>query len=130
MITKDTHLSMRGDCIAAVGAEVALSDLPAEFKRAARKPDTIITLTLDLGPHMLILTGRGHPRLSYSDQRDMVARVSRHTCERTLMVEADKASTDVPRDMLSELQIPGTVIRVTLTMSEYNNVHDQSGTLF
>ena len=116
MVTRDPHVSTRGDCVAAVGADVALADLPSEFKEAARNPDTVITLTLEAGPHRFTVAGRGHPDLTYGHPRDMVARRSCFTCSRTLMVSADKAAEDVLGETLLALQSPGSVIKVTLTM--------------
>ena len=46
MTTVEPNLSVRGDCIVAVGAETGLKQLPAEIKEAARDPETQITLTL------------------------------------------------------------------------------------
>jgi len=118
MVTKDPHVSTRGDCVAAVGAEVSLSDLPGEFKEAARSPDTVITLTLETGPHRFAVEGRGHPELTYAHTRDMVARRSGYACSRTLMIDANKAAEDVPREMVTALQSPGSAVEVTLTMKE------------
>jgi len=116
MVTKDLHVSTKGDCVVAVGADVALADLPSEFKEAARNPNTVITLTLEVGPHRFTVAGRGHPDLTYGHPRDMVARRSCFTCSRTLMVSADKAAEDVLGEILPALQSSGSVIKVTLTM--------------
>jgi hypothetical protein len=116
MVTKDLHLSIRGDCVAAVGAEMGLADLPDEFREAAKDPDTVIELTLVAGSHRFTVVGRGHSKLTYDHPKDMVARRSNYTCSRTLMVKADKSAEDVPRKMLSAMQRPGSVITVTLTM--------------
>jgi len=116
MVTKDPNVSIRGDCVAAVDADLGLADLPAEFKEAARSYDTIIELTLEVGARRFTVEGRGHPSLTYSHPSDMVARRSGYTCGRTLMVGAGKASEDVPRGMLPLLQSPDSVIKATLTL--------------
>lgn len=116
MVTKDPNVSTRGDCVAAVAAEVGLADLPAEFKATARRHDTVIELTMEAGTHRFTVVGRGHPGLTYDHPRDMVARRSGYTCGRTLMVDADKAAKDIPGVMLPFLQGFNSVIRVTLTL--------------
>jgi hypothetical protein len=116
MITRDEHLTARGDCVVAVAAEASLLDLPEEMKEAVRARDATIILTLKVGQLSFTVTGRGHPSLSYSSALDMVARRSLYTCGRTLMVEADKAACDLPREMVRLLQNPGSEVKVTLTV--------------
>lgn len=114
MITRDESLTARGDCVVAISAEAGLSDLPDEMKEAARAGDAAITLTIEVGQRSFTVTGRGHPSLSYSSAADMVARKSLYTCGRTLMVEADKAARDLPREMVRLLQSPSSEVKVTL----------------
>ena len=116
MITRDEHLTARGDCVVTVAAEASLLDLPDEMKEAARTRDAAITLTIKVGQLSFTVTGRGHPLLSYSSTSDIVARKSVYTCSRTLMVEADKAARDIPREMVRLLQSPGSEVKVTLTV--------------
>jgi hypothetical protein len=116
MITRDEHLTARGDCVVAVAAEASLLDLPDEMREAARARDAVIILTLEIGQLSFTVAGRGHPSLSYSSALDMVARKSLYTCDRTLMVEADKAACDIPQEMVRLLQSPSSEVKVTLTV--------------
>ena len=115
MTTTETHLTPRGDCIIAVGADLGLTQLPKEIKEAARDPETKITLTLKVEDQVFTAKGRGHPNLSYSDPVDMVARKSSYTCGRTLMIGADKAAVDFPEEMIDALQDSNVDIMVQLT---------------
>ena len=104
MITTDRELSLKGDCIAAVSSELGLSHLSSELKEAIRSPDANIILKLEAEGESIEIHGRGHPDLSLEDTADMVARKSGYTCPRTLMIYADKASVDVPREFVELLR--------------------------
>jgi hypothetical protein len=121
MTTTETHLTPRGDCIIAVGAETGLEQLPDEIKEAARDPATEITFTLSLDHHEFTASGRGHPNLTYTDPIDMVARKSSYTCGRTLMITSDKAASDIPAEIIKALQNPETLITVQLTYEKPEN---------
>jgi len=115
MTTTEPHLTPRGDCIIAVGAETGLAQLADEIKEAARDPDTEITFTISIDPYIFTAHGRGHPNLTYTDPLDMVARKSSYTCGRTLMITSDKAASDIPAEIIKALQNPETVITMHLT---------------
>ncbi len=115
-VTKETHLTTQGDCIAAVAAEKGLRDLPDAMREAARRSDAVISLSLRLGDRVFTTTGRGDPRLTWDHPTDMVARMSGYTCDRTLMVHADKATIHMPRSLVQRLKDPNALIRVTVAV--------------
>lgn len=115
MTTTEDHLSPRGDCIVAVNAELGLSDLPDEMKQAARSPDAVITLEIRASGMVFTVTGKGHRDLTFTHSHDIVARKSSYTCGRTLMVGADKASADIPPEMVEALR-NNTRVTVTITV--------------
>jgi len=114
MITTDRELSLKGDCIAVVASELGLSHLRSELKEAIRSPDANIILKLAAEEKSIEVHGRGHPDLSLEDTADMVARKSGYTGPRTLMIHADKASVDVPREFV-ELLRGSPQVDVTIT---------------
>jgi len=63
---------------------------------------------------MEVIVGRGSPQLSFTHPEDLVVRKSKYTCPRTLMIEADKAATDLPRSMIQLLQNPQQRVEITL----------------
>ena len=115
MTTTESHLTTRGDCIIAVGAETGLAQLPGEIKEAARDPETEITFTISVENHVFTAVGRGHPNLTYTDPIDMVARKSSYICGRTLMITSDKAANDVPVEIITALKNPEATITVQIT---------------
>jgi hypothetical protein len=115
MTTVEPHLTTRGDCIIAVSADMGLAQIPDEIKKAAKDPETNITFTLRTKNHTFTAHGKGHPDLTYTDPIDMVARKSNYTCGRTLMVSSDKTAVDLPKELVSELRDPETIITIQLT---------------
>ncbi|MDP2901401.1 MAG: DUF371 domain-containing protein [Candidatus Bathyarchaeota archaeon] len=115
-VTRETRLTTQGDCIVAVVAEKGLRDLDPRMREAARRPDSVISLSLRLGDRVFTTTGRGDPGLTWDHPTDMVARISGYTCARTLMVHADKATIHIPRTLVQLLKDPKAVVTVTVTV--------------
>jgi hypothetical protein len=107
-ITKESHLTPRGDCIVGVNASSSCVDLPDELKNKLRNPGSKICFSIIVGDREFNLEGRGHPNLVLTHTDDIVLRKSDFTCPRTLSVKCDKASDLLPREMVSQLQNPKT----------------------
>lgn len=105
-ITRDEELSLRGDCIIAVGADRALADFPERFKQLARSSRARIRMVLRAGEREVTIVGRGHERLSFTSASSIVVRRSGYTCGRTLMVHASHAARDLPRSFVALLRNP------------------------
>ena len=113
-ITKESHLTPKGDCIIGVNATSSCADLPQELKNKLKIPSTKINFSIRVGKHEFILEGRGHPDLILTHSDDIVIRKSDFICPRTLAVKCDKASSLIPREMISMLQDPN--IKGTFTI--------------
>lgn len=61
--------------------------------------------------------GKGAKELELSHPTDIVCRKSSYICQRTLMIDADKAACDVPRRMVEMLKDPAKTIRIELEAS-------------
>ncbi|MDH5569852.1 MAG: DUF371 domain-containing protein [Nitrosopumilus sp.] len=105
-ITKESHLTPRGDCIVGVNATSSCADLPLELKEKLKNPDSKINFSIRVDDHEFLLEGRGHPELILSHAEDIVIRKSDFICPRTLAIKCDKASDLLPRDMVALLQDP------------------------
>jgi len=112
--TKETHLTRRGDCIVAVGSEKGAVDLSDEFKTLAREDKSRILVTLRAGSLEVAIAGYGSSRLTFLHPTDMVGRRSNFTCDRTLMIQADKAAVDFPRALVKALMDPAQVVEIEL----------------
>ncbi len=115
MTTMEDELSKRGDCIIVVGSEMGLRGMPNEAKRLAREEDTQITFRLTVDDLVFEAQGHGHPDLEYTDPVDMVARRSSYTCGRTLMIDSNKTSMEIPEAVVEALKNPKTMVQIEIT---------------
>jgi hypothetical protein len=103
-ITTEDYLTREGTCIIGIRADQALNEFPDEIKAFAASEKTKIILKLKAGDFTEEVTGRGDPGLTYLDTVSMVARKSSFVCDRTLMVGADKAASDLDRSFVDSLK--------------------------
>ena len=107
-ITKDSQLTVNGDCIVGVNSNLACQDLPEKFKKNIQNSDTEIVSTILADEYSLSLNGKGSENLTLKPPNDIVLRKSAFTCSRTIAIKCDKASDDIPRKMVKKLQNPKT----------------------
>ena len=103
-VTKDEHLSLRGDCIIGVQASKGCADLDEKIKLKLKLADSVVKMEIIVGNESFSVTGRGDSRLTLSNGHDIVIRKTRFACPRTMSVMCDKASLDLPREMVRMLQ--------------------------
>jgi hypothetical protein len=113
-ITRAQTVSPSGDCVIAVAASKGALGLSSAFKRIARNDQTQITVLLEADELQEQVVGWGHPALTFTHPEDLVARTSRFTCPRTLMIRADKAARNLSRELIRCLQNPQQRIVLTL----------------
>jgi hypothetical protein len=97
--TSDDFLTPAGDCILAVEADRVPADFAGAFVAACQDHEATITAEITVGDHAMTVTGRGHPELSFDNERSHVIRTSTYVDDRTVMVDADAAATDLDRDL-------------------------------
>jgi hypothetical protein len=117
MLTTDHKLTLKGDCIAAVSSVKGLSNLNPELKEAVMSENARITMKLEAKGKCFEIHGYGHPDLTWEDPMDIVARKSDYICPRTLMIKADYASIDVPREFVKILRDGLQQVDVTITVN-------------
>ena len=103
-ITKDSHLTINGDCIIGINANLACIDLPEKFKKKVQNSNSEIIFTIKVGPHSFTIHGKGSEKLTLKHKNDIVLRKSAFVCSRTLAINCDMASDDIPREIIKELQ--------------------------
>jgi hypothetical protein len=118
-ITKEAALTKQGDCVIAVKASKAAVDLPTEFKQAARRKGTRISITIEAGELKEVVRAKGSPQLTFTHPTDLVVRKSNYVCSRTLAIGADKAAKDFSRELVEKLRDPNQQVTVKLAVEDY-----------
>jgi hypothetical protein len=117
MFTKESDISKQGDCIVAVSAYKAVADLSPEFKDRLRQPNSKVIILIDVDGLTEQIQAGGSPKLTLSNPSDMVIRKSDYVDNRTLAVRADKASNDLPRELIEKLKKPTQKANITLIVN-------------
>lgn len=114
-VTKESHLTRRGDCVLAVAADKGPRDLDERVREALRSSQARVTVVLAAGGMTFIAHGRGSEGLTLTHPTEMVFRKTRFLSDRTVMVDSDRAAIDVPREMVLLLRNPETLVELTLS---------------
>jgi len=102
-VTSDDFLTPAGDCILAIEADRVPADFAEAFVDACRSHGATITAEIAADGHVERVTGRGHPDLTFENERSHVVRTSDYVDDRTVMVGADAAAADLDRDLVAAL---------------------------
>lgn len=115
-ITKDEHLTPRGDCIIGVKASKSCANLSEPIKHRLKSRSAAVTIEVMVGNELFVIEGKGDDRLMIHHSHDIVIRKSNFVCPRTLSVLCNKASSDVPRSLVKMLQDPEIkgIFRITV----------------
>lgn len=111
-ITTEDFLTPTGHCIIGITADHSLKDLPDAIKKRL-KEGARVRIVLECGGVREEVRAKGGGRLSFSDQHALIIRKSQWQDGRTLAICADKASSDLNRNLIRELQ-KGRELFVTL----------------
>ncbi|MEM4145613.1 MAG: DUF371 domain-containing protein [Candidatus Nitrosocaldus sp.] len=107
-VTKDEHLTLRGDCIVGVKADKACRDLNALLGDRVRQDDREIRFTILVKGMEWRFTAKGCRMLTLEDDRSIVIRKSRYICPRTLAIMSSASAIDMPREMVRMLMDEST----------------------
>jgi uncharacterized protein len=103
-ITKDRELTLNGDCIVGVNANKSCRDLSPSIKEKIKKNNSIIEIELIVEPYNFIIKGSGSDNLLLSNPEDIVLRKSKFICDRTLSINCNFSSLEIPRKIIDELK--------------------------
>jgi uncharacterized protein len=112
-VTMDTQMGKTADCIVGIFAEASLDNLPVRIREAIRNEKQLIRVLLETENSIDEIKGYGHPSLTLDHPSDIVCRKSDYICSRTLMIKADKAASDIKRELVEDLR-EGKTLKVTI----------------
>lgn len=105
-ITKDKDLTLNGDCIIGVNANKACRDLDQGIKKRIKKKDSLIEIGLIVEPYSFTIKGFGDDKLLLTNEDDIVLRKSKFICDRTLSINCNTSSLEIPREIINSLKDP------------------------
>lgn len=112
--TTESDLSTKGDCILAVKSTCSLRNLPDNLKEKIKIDGQTITVILEVNQKQEKIIGYGNSKLSFTDENAIIIRKSSFVCSRTLMINSNKAASDISRDIVNSLTTPGNVLNITI----------------
>jgi len=115
-LTKAKEITLRGDCIIGVNASKACIDLSDTFKRRLSEENSFVRMSLIVGERLYNFTGFGSSSLILTDKHDIVVRKSGFVCPRTMAIRCNKASTNIPKNLVQLLKDPMTkgILRIII----------------
>jgi uncharacterized protein len=105
-VTKDPHLTIRGDCIIGVSADKGLSELSSGVRDSIKSEGSRVVITIAVPPDRFVVRATGGAALTLESPSEMVIRKSTWVSPRTLALNADAAAKDLPRRMVESLRNP------------------------
>lgn len=111
-ITREPGLTLKGDCIIAVAADLGACDLPEEFGALLCRDDASLLTVLSCEGMNVEIRGRGSSSMTLDHPSDLVWRRSRYVCGRTVAIEADTVARTIPREFVGALRKGSDVVAV------------------
>lgn len=103
-ITTDSELTPKGDCIIGVSSNKTMNNFPEEFREKIKNSSTEIHVILDTENGHDEIVGYGDENLNLTHSSDIVCRKSNYICNRTLMINSNKAAKDLDKNLIKDLQ--------------------------
>jgi hypothetical protein len=117
-ITKANYLTKEGDCIVGINANKACSDFNLELRNLMMKDNVPINFKITVRNQSFEINGFGNSKLKLSNRHDIVIRTSNFICTRTASIKSDKASVDIPREIILLLQDGKTQGSLLITVND------------
>ena len=108
-ITKDKDLTLNGDCIIGINANKGCKDLDLGIKKRIKKNDSLIEICLIVEPYSFTIKGFGDDNLLLTNEDDIVLRKSKFVCDRTLSINCNFSSLEIPREIINSLKDPSKI---------------------
>jgi hypothetical protein len=101
-LTKDTHLTKNGTCILGIEASKACYELNPLLKKKITSGEQIYVI-IKVGDIVDSFYGYGNKSLTLLNKKDMVFRKSDFVCDRTILINCSKSSSELDRNIIKKL---------------------------
>lgn len=99
-VTREDHLSSRGDCIVGIGSDKGAAGLSPLFVKALARDDALLVSRFSCQGTVMEIISRGSSAMTFTHPADLVWRKSMFVCGRTVGIRSDSAAGDFPRDLV------------------------------
>jgi len=114
--TTDKDLTSKGDCIIGVSSTTSLQSLPNVTKAKIRQYKSKLKVILEINGIIEELRGNGNPNLELSDSTAIIIRKSDYICDKTLMINSNKAACEISREIVHLMRNPENKMKVTISV--------------
>lgn len=121
-LTKDGHLTERGDCIIGVELDRGACELDPKLKEMLKKSTSVVLIVLRVGDVADTVVAQGNSALTFNDCRKIIVRRSSYIDPATIAVNANKASRNIRRDLVKKLRDPEAVVVVDIYVLDLGDV--------
>lgn len=118
-ITKDNYLTERGTCILGINASKACFDLSPILKSKIQG-GCKFKVRISVEGATDFFYGYGNKNLKLLNNKDMVFRKSNFICDRTVLINCTKASSELNRELISKLKITEKKFSIIFDVNDAN----------
>ena len=111
-ITKENYLTTNGTCVLGINSSKACSDLDLKLKQKIWD-GAKIEVEIQVGEYYDNFYGFGSKLLPLSHMFDLVFRKSEFICDRTVLINCSKSSSDLNRNLVKCLTSSNKEIKLT-----------------
>ena len=112
-LTKDTYVSVKGNCILGIKASKSCINLNSNLKDLIKSGNMKVKVTISVGNITDSFYGFGNKDLTLLNKKDIVFRLSKYICDRTVLINCTKSSQDLNRKLVNKLKSPITKFYMT-----------------
>jgi hypothetical protein len=115
-VTREVHLTKKGNCIIGISADKSCDRLSAEFKRVLTHDDAVLITRLSCDGKTVEVKSRGSSQFTLDHPTDMVWRRSSFVCGRTIGIMSDHVAATLPEGLLANLVAGKEMILILTAM--------------
>jgi uncharacterized protein len=113
-VTREAHLTKKGNCIIGISSDKSCNSLSEEFKRVLTHDDAVLITSLSCDGKTIEVKSHGSSQFTFEHPTDMVWRRSSFVCGRTIGIMSDYVAATLPKTLLVNL-VAGKEMIITLT---------------